>query len=123
MYLVPSRQPYIVKYGGARVKTVSQTAKQYSLTAETGDLENRVYSHALVVCIMGGAMWVRVAGWIEIPMVIVMMRRGIVSQPWIDKLEEMKERIMSRAGKVLHLKFIPTTSYQACWVHYPSGEA
>ncbi|TPX49237.1 hypothetical protein SeMB42_g02696 [Synchytrium endobioticum] len=51
MYLVPSRQPYIVKYGGARVrKAVSQTAKQYSLTAETGDLENRVYSHAFVVC-------------------------------------------------------------------------
>ncbi|TPX49649.1 hypothetical protein SeMB42_g02543 [Synchytrium endobioticum] len=33
MYLVPSRQPYIVKYGGARVKAGSQTAKQYSLTA------------------------------------------------------------------------------------------
>ncbi|TPX46716.1 hypothetical protein SeLEV6574_g03076 [Synchytrium endobioticum] len=50
MYLVPSRQPYIVKYGGDRVKAGSQTAKQYSLTAEIGDLENRSYSHALVVC-------------------------------------------------------------------------
>ncbi|TPX39326.1 hypothetical protein SeMB42_g06373 [Synchytrium endobioticum] len=50
--LVPSRQPYTVKYGGARVKAVSQTAKPYSLTAvEIGDLENRAYSHALVVCI------------------------------------------------------------------------
>ncbi|TPX43443.1 hypothetical protein SeMB42_g04718 [Synchytrium endobioticum] len=49
MYLVPSRQPYIVKYGGARVKAVSQTATQYSLTAEIGGLENCAYSHALVV--------------------------------------------------------------------------
>ncbi|TPX44738.1 hypothetical protein SeLEV6574_g04311 [Synchytrium endobioticum] len=50
MYLVSSRQPYIVLYGGARVKAVSQTAKPYSLAAvETGDLEYRAYSHALVV--------------------------------------------------------------------------
>ncbi|TPX50151.1 hypothetical protein SeMB42_g02355 [Synchytrium endobioticum] len=51
MYLVPSRQPYIVKYGGARVKAVSQTAKPYSLTPEIGDLDNCAYSHALVVCV------------------------------------------------------------------------
>ncbi|TPX30073.1 hypothetical protein SeMB42_g07986 [Synchytrium endobioticum] len=51
MYLVPSRQPYILKYGGARVKAVSQTAKQYNLPAvEIGELETRAYSHALVVC-------------------------------------------------------------------------
>ncbi|TPX49703.1 hypothetical protein SeMB42_g02508 [Synchytrium endobioticum] len=34
MYLVPTRQQYIVKCGEARVKAVSQTAKPFSLTAD-----------------------------------------------------------------------------------------
>ncbi|TPX54200.1 hypothetical protein SeMB42_g00412 [Synchytrium endobioticum] len=45
-----TKKPYIVKYGGARVKAVSQIAKPHSLTAvEIGDLETRAYSHTLVV--------------------------------------------------------------------------